>query len=178
MKYGLIYLSALMIIAVIASNILVQILINDWLTFAAFTYPVTYLVSEMANYYYGPSYARKIVYRAFLIAFLSSLVLGSFRIACASALAFLISQLLDIYLFTRLRNKYKFWWLAPAASATIASMVDTAIFFSIAFFGQGFLIFTLGLGDLGVKIAMDLALLMPFRIFVLKLPRQNIILNT
>ena len=165
MKYKLLLLIFSMIAAVVASNLLVEVVINSWLTLGAFTYPVTFLINELTNFYYGPRCARRLIYFAFVVAFLLSLYLADFQIACASGLAFLISQLLDIYIFSKLRAKT--WYWAPALAAIGASLIDTAVFFSLAFWGQGFLIITLGLGDVAVKIAIDILLLMPFRFFVL-----------
>lgn len=164
MKSGLIYFSLAMIVAVVSSNILVEIPINNWLTWGAFSYPLTFLVTELANYYYGPKLARRVVYIGFLLAFLLSFIFANTQIACASGLAFLVGQLLDIGVFSRLRGRS--WWLAPAAASFLGSLVDTLIFFSVAFWGQGLLILTLGAGDLGIKLAMDLAMLLPFRLFL------------
>ena len=177
MRTGLINSFLAMIFAVIISNILVEIPINNWLTWGAFSYPLTFLVSELTNYYYGPRLARRVVYMSFFVAFFLSLFLANAQIACASALAFLIGQLLDISVFVHLRRKA--WWLAPISASFLGSLVDTVIFFSIAFWGQGLLIFTLGAGDLAIKLLVDLAMLLPFRIFLYSRPlviiaRKNI----
>jgi len=164
MKVGLIYSALAMIAAIIISNILVEIPINNWLTWSAFTYPLTFLVNELVNYYYGPRWARRIVYIGFVVAFFFSLALANTQVACASGLAFLMGQLLDISIFTRLRRHS--WWLAPAAASFLGSILDTCVFFGLAFWGQGLLILTLGAGDLGVKLLVDLAMLVPFRIFL------------
>jgi uncharacterized PurR-regulated membrane protein YhhQ (DUF165 family) len=169
MKSGLIYYSLAMIFAVVISNILVEMPINNWLTWGAFSYPLTFLVTELTNYYYGSRSARRVVYIGFVVAFFLSLMLANAQIACASALAFLVGQLLDISVFVRLRRKT--WWLAPLAASFLGSFVDTVIFFSIAFWGQGLLILTLGAGDLGLKLLMDLVMLLPFRIFLWNRPR-------
>lgn len=168
MRTGLIYFSLAMIFAVVISNILVDIPINNWLTWGAFTYPLTFLVTELTNYYYGSRLARRVVYIGFFVAFFLSLLLANTQIACASASAFLVGQLLDIGVFAHLRRRA--WWLAPASASFLGSLVDTLVFFSLAFWGQGLLIFTLGAGDLGIKLLMDLAMLLPFRIFLYKRP--------
>ena len=169
MRTGLIYAFLAMIFAIVISNILVEIPINNWLTYGAFTYPLTFLVTELTNYYYGPKLARRVVYIGFLVAFFLSLFLANIQIACASACAFLVGQLLDIGVFTHLRRRS--WWLAPTLASFLGSLIDTLVFFSLAFWGQGLLILTLGAGDLGIKLVMDLAMLLPFRMFLYRKPR-------
>ena len=148
---------------VVASNILVQFPINDWLTWGAFTYPIAFLVTDLSNRSLGPARARRVVYVGFAVAVLLSIVLATPRIALASGSAFLIAQLLDIAVFDRLRRGV--WWQAPVVSSGIGSVTDTAIFFSLAFAGTGLPWVTWGLGDLGAKVAMALLLLViPSRI--------------
>jgi len=130
---------------VVASNILVQFLFGNWLTWGAFTYPIAFLVTDVMNRVYGPGPARKVVFAGFIVGVLSSLV-GSqimlegdgysyaavpLRVAVASGLAFLTAQLLDVGVFNMLRQRQ--WWLPPLASTLVGSAVDTALFFSIAF---------------------------------------------
>jgi uncharacterized integral membrane protein (TIGR00697 family) len=129
---------------VVASNILVQFLYGDWLTWGAFTYPLAFLVTDVMNRVYGAAAARKVVLVGFVVGLICSLIgtqiMGEFgplvtvRIAIASGLAFLIAQLLDVAIFAALREGA--WWRAPLASTLIGSTVDTALFFSIAFAGS------------------------------------------
>jgi hypothetical protein len=126
---------------VLASNILVQFLFGQWLTWGAFTYPFAFLVTDVMNRVYGPALARRVVFAGFLVGVASSLVgtqiMGEFgplvtwRIAFGSGLAFLTAQLLDVAIFDRLREGR--WWRAPLASTLVGSSVDTLLFFSIAF---------------------------------------------
>ena len=126
---------------VVASNILVQFLFGQWLTWGAFTYPVAFLVTDVMNRVYGAAAARRVVFVGFVVGVISSLIgtqiIGEFgplvtlRIAIGSGLAFLTAQLLDVAIFDRLRAGA--WWRAPLASTLVGSSVDTALFFSIAF---------------------------------------------
>ncbi|SMX46688.1 queuosine precursor transporter [Actibacterium lipolyticum] len=128
---------------VVASNILVQFLFGQWLTWGAFTYPVAFLVTDVMNRVYGVGPARKVVFAGFIVGVICSLIgtqiMGEFgplvtlRIALGSGIAFLTAQLLDVAIFDRLREGA--WWKAPLASTFIGSSVDTALFFSIAFSG-------------------------------------------
>ncbi|MEM8956634.1 MAG: queuosine precursor transporter [Pseudomonadota bacterium] len=126
---------------VVASNILVQFLFGDWLTWGAFTYPLAFLVTDVMNRIYGVAAARRVVLTGFLVgvacSFIGTQIEGSFgplvtfRIALGSGLAFLTAQLIDIAVFNRLRAGN--WWRAPLVSTLIGSTVDTVLFFSIAF---------------------------------------------
>lgn len=126
---------------VVASNILVQFLFGQWLTWGAFTYPIAFLVTDVMNRVYGASTARRVVFVGFLVGVACSLIgtqiMGEFgplvtwRIAIGSGLAFLTAQLLDVAIFDRLRSRT--WWKAPLASTLVGSTVDTILFFSIAF---------------------------------------------
>ncbi|MEM9475493.1 MAG: queuosine precursor transporter [Pseudomonadota bacterium] len=126
---------------VVASNILVQFLFGQWLTWGAFTYPIAFLVTDVMNRVYGAATARKVVFVGFLTGVACSLIgtqiMGEFgplvtwRIAIGSGIAFLTAQLLDIAVFNRLRAGT--WWRAPLASTLVGSTVDTALFFTIAF---------------------------------------------
>ncbi|MBM1632776.1 queuosine precursor transporter [Sulfitobacter mediterraneus] len=132
-----------MAIIVVASNILVQFLYGDWLTWGAFTYPLAFLVTDVMNRVYGASAARRVVLVGFVVGLICSLIgtqiMGEFgplvtlRIAVASGIAFLVAQLLDVAIFAALRGGT--WWRAPLASTLIGSTVDTVLFFSIAFSG-------------------------------------------
>ncbi|TPE51411.1 queuosine precursor transporter [Amaricoccus solimangrovi] len=130
-----------MAIVVLASNILVQFLFGQWLTWGAFTYPFAFLVTDLMNRLRGPSAARRVVYAGFLTGLVCSLIgtqiegqfgpLVSLRVAIGSLSAFLVGQLLDVAVFNRLRRGS--WWRAPLVSSTLGSVADTVIFFSLAF---------------------------------------------
>lgn len=149
-----------MAVVVVASNILVQIPINDWLTWGALTYPVAFLVTDLTNRLVGPARARRVVVVGFVLAVLLSLALADPRIALASGGAFLSAQLLDVAIFNRLRRRA--WWMPPLVSSVLGSLLDTGIFFTLAFAGTGLPWITWAVGDLGVKLAVALALLAPF----------------
>ncbi len=149
---------------VLASNILVQFPINDWLTWGAITYPVAFLVSELVNRRHGPQHARHVAWVGFAVAVAASLVLAPARIAVASGTAFLLSQWLDIGVFDRLRHGS--WWRAPLVATLLAAVLDTAIFWSIAFAGTSDPWITWALGDLAVKLVLGVALLLPFRLLI------------
>ncbi|MFC7207203.1 VUT family protein [Comamonas endophytica] len=153
-----------MAVVVLASNVLVQFQINDWLTWGAITYPFAFLVSELANRSHGPHHARRIAWAGFAVAVAASLALAPLRIALASGMAFLCSQLLDIQVFHRLRRGR--WWRAPLVATLLAAVLDTALFWSIAFAGEDLPWVTLAIGDLGVKLGMGVALLLPFRMWI------------
>ncbi|OUS07468.1 hypothetical protein A9Q96_06040 [Rhodobacterales bacterium 52_120_T64] len=126
---------------VVASNILVQFLFGNWLTWGAFTYPVAFLVTDLMNRLYGPSQARKVIFAGFVVGVIASLIgtqvmlefgpAVTLRIALGSGTAFLVAQLTDVLVFDRLRKGS--WWRAPLASSVVGSSLDTALFFTIAF---------------------------------------------
>ncbi|SLN31391.1 queuosine precursor transporter [Pseudooctadecabacter jejudonensis] len=192
---------------VVASNILVQFFVGDWLTWGAFTYPIAFLVTDVMNRVYGASAARRVVFVGFAVGVICSLIgsqveinLGTaddpfmapavtLRVAIGSGIAFLTAQLLDIAIFSRLRAGT--WWRAPLVSSVIGSAVDTALFFSIAFSAGAVAVLgadhntdffnevvatpfgfdaTRWVGtavvDWGVKIAIALIALIPFRLIV------------
>ena len=149
---------------VLASNYLVQFPINDFLTWGAFTYPVAFLVTDLTVRLQGPERARRAVYVGFALAVLLSLWLATPRIALASGAAFLAGQLLDILVFQRLRRAA--WWKAPLVSSTAGSVIDTVLFFTLAFAGTGLPFVTLGLGDLAVKLVLAALFLAPFRAII------------
>ena len=160
---------AAMIVIVVASNWLVQFPINDLLTWGAITYPFSFLVTDLTTRLRGPVQARKVVYLGFALAVLLSIWLATPRIALASGTAFLVGQLLDIQVFQRLRAGS--WWRAPLVSSSLSSVVDTALFFSLAFAGTDMPWMTLALGDLGVKLIIAVLALAPFRaVLALALP--------
>ena len=169
-------LSFLMGVVVLSSNYLVQFPINYYglseiLTYGAFSYPVAFLITDLANRFYGKFVARKIVYIGFFIGIIFTLLFStdfadliSVRIAIGSGVAFITAQLLDIQIFDRLRKKE--WFIAPLTSSFIGSTVDTFLFFSISFYGTGVPWITLSLGDLAVKLFVSLLMLIPFKILL------------
>ena len=194
-----------MAIIVVASNILVQFLYGNWLTYGAFTYPFAFLVTDVMNRLYGAAAARRVVLVGFVVglacSFVGTQIIGEFgplvtlRIAIGSGTAFLIAQLIDVVIFDRLRKGV--WWRAPLASTLIGSVLDTAIFFTIAFSASliwlepgndvswandmlpmlGFgpmapLWMSLALADFAVKISISLIALVPFRLIVSRLVKR------
>ena len=169
-------LSFLMGVVVLSSNYLVQFPIKYYgleeiLTYGAFSYPVAFLITDLANRSYGKLVARKIVYIGFAIGVSFTLLFStnfadliSVRIAIGSGTAFLVALLLDVQIFDQLRKKK--WFIAPITSSFIGSTVDTFLFFSISFYATGIPWFTLSLGDLAVKIFVALIMLIPFRLLL------------
>ena len=153
-----------MTFVVALSNYAVQFPINDWLTWGALTYPAAFLVTDLTNRSLGPRAARIVICVGFVLAVILSVWLATPRIALASGTAFLVAQLLDVAVFDRLRAAV--WWRAPLVSSTLASTVDTALFFSIAFAATGLPWVTWALGDLGVKMLMAGMMLVPFRLLM------------
>lgn len=193
-----------MAVIVVVSNILVQFLYGDWLTWGAFTYPFAFLVTDLMNRIHGPAMARRVVAAGFVVGVICSLIgtqiIGEFgplvtlRIALGSGIAFMVAQMVDIGVFHRLRAGS--WWRAPLASTLVGSTIDTALFFSIAFstwfvfvepgndvgwanealplLGSGPvapLWVSLAVADLGVKVAIAMIALIPFRMLALRLAR-------
>ena len=169
-------LSLLMGVVVLSSNYLVQFPIKHYgleevLTYGAFSYPIAFLITDLANRTYGKLIARNIVYIGFIIGISFTLIFStnfadliSVRIAIGSGTAFLIAQLLDVQVFDYLRKKK--WFVAPLTSSIIGSTVDTFLFFSISFYATGVPWITLSLGDLAVKIFVALLMLIPFRLLL------------
>lgn len=153
-----------MALVVVLSNWAVQFPINDWLTWGAFTYPVVFLVTDLTNRTLGPVSARRVAWAGFAVAVVASLALAPWRIALASGTAFIVAQWLDISAFNRLRQQS--WWQAPLIGSIIASVLDTAIFFFIAFAGTDMNWLMLAAGDLAVKWAMAVVLLAPYRVLM------------
>jgi uncharacterized integral membrane protein (TIGR00697 family) len=199
MSRGLIIGVLAMAAVVVASNILVQFLFGNWLTWGAFTYPIAFLVTDIMNRVYGVSAARKVVLAGFIVgigcSFIGTQIVGEFgplvtlRIAIGSGIAFLTAQLVDVFIFNRLREGA--WWRAPLASTLIGSSLDTAIFFTLAFSASfvylepmndvswawevlpilGFgseapLWVSLAVADWLVKLSLGLIALVPFRLVV------------
>ncbi|MBL4627309.1 MAG: queuosine precursor transporter [Roseicyclus sp.] len=186
---------------VVVSNILVQFLFGQWLTWGAFTYPLAFLVTDIMNRVYGVSAARRVVFVGFIVgvgcSFIGTQIVGEFgplvtlRIAIGSGIAFLTAQLLDVAIFDRFRNGG--WWQAPVFSSVIGSSIDTALFFFIAFSGvltailpgdvawanevlpilgagpEAPLWVSLAIADWGVKLAIALIALVPFRLLTRKI---------
>ncbi|MEM1076764.1 MAG: queuosine precursor transporter [Pseudomonadota bacterium] len=196
--FGILAMAAI----VVASNILVQFLFGNWLTWGAFTYPLAFLVTDIMNRAFGADAARRVVFVGFIVGVICSLIgtqiMGEFgplvtlRIALGSGIAFLIAQLIDVAIFSALRNGK--WWRAPLASTLIGSTIDTALFFTIAFSAglsfiepsndvswAGDILPVLGFGpnaplwvslaiaDWGVKLSLALIALIPFRVITARL---------
>ena len=161
---------------VLCSNYLVQFPIKYYgleeiLTYGAFSYPIAFLITDLANRSYGKRVARKIVYFGFVLGIGFTVLFStdfadliSIRIAIGSGIAFLTAQLLDVQIFDRLRKKE--WFVAPLTSSMIGSTIDTFLFFSISFYGTGVPWVTLSLGDLIVKVIVALIMLIPFRLLL------------
>jgi queuosine precursor transporter len=158
---------AAMAAVIVLSNVLVQYTINSWLTWGAFSYPLVFLVTDLTNRALGPQAARRVAWAGFAIAVAVSLLLAPWRIALASGAAFIFSQLMDIAVFNRWRAQS--WWKAPFIGSLVASVVDTAVFFFLAFAGSGENWLTLATGDLAVKALMALVLLAPYRVLLPRL---------
>jgi uncharacterized PurR-regulated membrane protein YhhQ (DUF165 family) len=150
-----------MSLVIVLSNILVQYPINDYLTWGAFSYPLVFLVTDLVNRGSGPAQARRVAGIGFAVAVAVSLALAPWRIALASGFAFIVAQVLDIALFNRWRRAS--WWKAPLIGSLVASVIDTLVFFFIAFAGSGLDWTLLAAGDLAVKAAMAVLLLLPYR---------------
>tara|TARA_A100001015_G_scaffold315878_1_gene428774 strand:+ start:419 stop:964 length:546 start_codon:yes stop_codon:yes gene_type:complete len=166
-------------IVVLASNYLVQFPVqyfelDNILTYGAFSYPVTFFITDLANRAYGKIVARKVVYFGFIIGVLLTLFIStnfndiiSIRIAIGSGTAFFIAQNLDVQIFDKLRKRS--WFIAPLISSFLGSIADTFLFFSIAFYATGIPWITLAFGDLAVKLIITLAMLIPFRLLLNKI---------
>ena len=169
-------LSFLMGVIVLVSNYLVQFPIKYYgfekiLTYGAFSYPIAFLITDLANRSYGKAAAKKIVYFGFGIGVLFTFFFStnfsdliSIRIAIGSGTAFMVAQLLDVKIFDYLRKEK--WFIAPLTSSFISSIVDTFLFFSISFYGTGIPWITLSIGDLAVKVFVALIMLIPFRLLL------------
>lgn len=154
---------------VVGSNILVQVPLNDWLTWGGLSYPVAFLVTDVLNRRFGPAAARRVAGVGFGAALVVSVWVASPRIAMASGLAYICAQLADIQVFDRLRERR--WWQAPLLSGTVGAVLDTAVFFSVAFAATGTPWVTWMLGDLAIKLAVNLGMLAPFRALMWNLAR-------
>ena len=171
-------LSFMMGVVVLTSNYLVQFPIKHYgleeiLTYGALSYPIAFLITDLANRSYGKEVARKIVYIGFALGVSFTLLFStnfadliSIRIAIGSGTAFLVAQLLDVQIFDNLRKKT--WYIAPLTSSIFGSTVDTFLFFSISFYATGVPWITLSIGDLTIKILITLLMLIPFRLLLKK----------
>ena len=177
-------LAALMASIVAISNFLVQFPVNYYgleniLTYAAFTYPITFLITDLANRKYGKIIAKRIVYLGFFTGILLTLFFStnfddliSIRIAIGSGTAFLVAQLFDVKVFDLLRQKV--WFIAPLTSSLLGSTIDTFLFFSISFYNTNVPWITLAIGDLMVKILISLLMLIPFKVLLSKTVPENL----
>ena len=176
-------LSFLMGLVVLSSNYLVQFPVKyyglqDILTYGAFTYPIAFLITDLANRSYGKQIARKIVYFGFVVGISFTLFFStnfsdliSVRIAIGSGTAFIVAQLLDVQIFDKLRNNK--WFVAPLASSFLGSIIDTFLFFSISFYGTSVPWITLSFGDLVVKLMVALFMLIPFFVQLILKTKEN-----
>ena len=163
-------------LVVVASNYLVQFPIQYFglskiLTYGAFSYPITFLITDLANRAYGKIVARKVVYVGFFIGVFLTLFIStnfsdviSIRIAIGSGVAFFIAQNLNVTIFNMLRKRS--WYVPPLTSSVFGSIVDTFLFFSIAFYATSISWISLAFGDLAVKCFMALSMLIPFRLLL------------
>ena len=176
-KNKLFFLFAFLMAFVVAlSNYLVQFPVNylgleKFITYGAFSYPIAFLITDLSNRRYGKNNAKKIVYQGFTLGVFLTLFFStnfsdliSIRIVIGSGVAFLTAQLIDVNIFDKLRKKK--WFIAPLTSSFVGSVIDTFLFFSIAFYGTGINWLTLSIGDLLVKIAIALIMLIPFKILL------------
>tara|TARA_B100000945_G_scaffold233501_1_gene189849 strand:- start:543 stop:1127 length:585 start_codon:yes stop_codon:yes gene_type:complete len=176
-------LSFLMAILVCISNFLVQYPVNffglnEILTYGAFSYPITFFITDLANRSYGIKIARKIVYIGFFLGIILTLFFStnfedliSIRIAIGSGTAFIFAQLLDVKIFDNLRNRA--WYVAPLTSSFLGSSVDTILFFFISFYKTDVPWLTLAIGDFLVKILIALVMLIPFRLLLNKIKDES-----
>ena len=176
MNRAVLILSVFMGLVVLASNYLVQFPIHYYglseiLTYGAFTYPIAFLITDLANRSFGKEIAKKIVYFGFFLGISFTLFFStnfsdfiSIRIAIGSGTAFLVSHRIDVFVFDKLRDKN--WFIPPLVSSINGSIIDTFLFFSIAFYATGISWFTLAIGDLAVKLVVALTMLIPFRILL------------
>jgi len=171
-------------VVVLTSNYLVQYPVqyfglSELLTYGAFSYPIAFLITDLANRGFGKIIARKIVYIGFFLGVFFTLFFStnfsdliSIRIAIGSGTAFIVAQLIDVNIFDKLR--YKIWFAAPLTSSLVGSTIDTFLFFSISFYGTGINWVTLSFGDLFVKIFVALAMLIPFRLLLSHIQENSI----
>jgi len=176
-------LAFFMALVVASSNYLVQfpvkyIGLENVLTYGAFTYPIAFLITDLSNRRYGKNTAKKIVYLGFALGVFLTFYFStnysdiiSIRIAFGSGIAFIVSQLIDVNIFDKLRKKI--WFAAPLASSLIGSIIDTFLFFSISFYGTDINWVTLSFGDLFVKISVSLIMLIPFRLLLFRIQENS-----
>ena len=163
-------------VVVLTSNYLVQYPVQyfgltELLTYGAFSYPIAFLITDLANRGFGKIIARKIVYIGFFLGVFFTIFFStnfsdliSIRIAIGSGTAFIIAQSIDIQIFDKLRKKK--WFVAPLVSSFVGSTVDTLLFFSISFYGTGINWISLSFGDLMVKFFISLLMLVPFKLLL------------
>ncbi len=163
---------ATMAFAIALSNFLVTKQINDWITWASFTYPLVFLITDISNRFLGLKAASKVVLLGFFCGVLLSFISAPPRIAIASGSAFILAGAINLFVFDKLRQA-KTWWLAPISSSTSASVLDTLIFFGLAFVGTQVPWVSLATGDLAVKLLMLAIFLPAYRLALAKiLPMQ------
>jgi queuosine precursor transporter len=183
--HSIVSFTAAMAMVVAASNMLVQypvqlLGLQDWLTWGALTYPLAFLITDLCVRTHSPKRARQVIYAGFCVAVLASFWLATPRIALASGLAFLLAQWLDVAIFQKLQSQR--WWVAPLLSSLVASALDTAVFFNLAFSCDPLIASLLqplrlnidcaaaapwqqwAMTDYAVKVALALLMLLPYRV--------------
>ena len=173
---GLIIGIVAMAAVITVSNILIGYPINEWVTWGHFSFPIVFFVTDLVNRRLGASNARTVAYAGFAVAIVLSFWLASPRIALASGSAFIIGQLTNIGIFDRLRHRN--WWHAPLISSSIASTVDTVIFYTIAFAGTGLPWITWSIGDYAVKLGSAVFLILPYFVITKRLWSDSMVKST
>jgi queuosine precursor transporter len=182
-----------MSVVIVTSNVLVQYPLGPWLTWGALTFPFAFLITDLVTRFHGVATAKKVIGAGVLAGIVFSFVasyyaLTTLRIAVASATAFAVSQLTDMKLFDSLRKLA--WWQTPIISSSIGSVLDTLIFFGIAFSAMSFALspdgndwamesvpllgvgpdlalwVSLAVADLGIKLLFALLMLIPYRVLI------------
>lgn len=153
-----------MAVVIVASNVLVEFPVNDWLVWGALTYPLAFLITDLTNRFHGAATARRVVYIGFAIGVAASFYFADLRIALASGTAFLVAQLIDVFIFDRLRTRS--WWIAPLASSALSTILDTFLFFSLAMAGTAAPWMQYATGDLAVKWTVAVFALIPYALLL------------
>ncbi|ABI73739.1 MULTISPECIES: 7-cyano-7-deazaguanine/7-aminomethyl-7-deazaguanine transporter [Shewanella] len=203
-RRALMLLVSFHILIICASNYLVQLpfqLFSYHTTWGAFSFPFVYLATDLTVRVFGQQAARGIILKAMIPALVVSYLVGVlfhqgqlqafsalaewnsfvFRIAFASFVAYLIGQLMDITVFAKLRQA-KAWWVAPAASTLIGNLVDTLVFFSVAFYASNDAFMAthwpeIATVDYAFKLIVSLGLFLPAYGVLLKILQDKILLN-
>lgn len=144
-KSMMLKLALLHVIVITVSNALVNIpveILGVKLTWAAFTFPLVIIATDLTVRLLGKGIARATIAAAYPIAIITSIAVVlaegapesvALRIGFASATAYAVGTLLDVYVFQFLRERYQTWWFAPALSTVVANIIDSYTFFAVAF---------------------------------------------